>query len=69
MKSIKIVAKSLDGADHSGGWNLDVSGHRVSLVSAGTLQTNHRAIEDYRAREIDRRVVTFHTLITVSALL
>ena len=46
MKSIEIVAKTLDDTGHFGRWNLDISWH----VSPSPLQTHHRAIEDTRSR-------------------
>ena len=32
MKSIEMVAKTLDDTGHFGGWNLDICWHRVSLT-------------------------------------
>jgi DNA-binding CsgD family transcriptional regulator len=42
MKSIDMVAKTLDDTGHFGGWNLDISWHRVSLTFTNEPPSHRR---------------------------
>ncbi len=42
MKSIEMVAKTLDDTGHFGGWNLDISWHRVSLTFTNEPPSHRR---------------------------